>query len=260
MPDKENFNCVVIKEPQYIVRRLTPTECARLQGFPDWWGHISEKTDMTDEEHLFWLEVRNTHARINDKAEKDYTKKQMLTWYNKLHTDGAEYKMWGNGIALPPAMYVMQGIADALNAEKAKEETTEEPAEEIKEELTEAESHLHDRNDSIDSRNYAFAALQELNTDTPEEEQRDPALPEDDNIMEEKEQKHMQIEEKTTAEQTVVIDQTAEMESPYFDALTPLYHLKEEREKLANLTKDNRFAVEARALEYAVTVLEAVGL
>lgn len=21
----------------YIVRRLTPTECARLQGFPDWW-------------------------------------------------------------------------------------------------------------------------------------------------------------------------------------------------------------------------------
>ena len=24
-------------EPYYIVRRLTPTECARLQGFPDWW-------------------------------------------------------------------------------------------------------------------------------------------------------------------------------------------------------------------------------
>ena len=23
--------------PDYIVRRLTPTECARLQGFPDWW-------------------------------------------------------------------------------------------------------------------------------------------------------------------------------------------------------------------------------
>lgn len=22
---------------KYIVRRLTPTECARLQGFPDWW-------------------------------------------------------------------------------------------------------------------------------------------------------------------------------------------------------------------------------
>ena len=41
----------------------------------------------------------------------------MLTWYNKLHTDGAEYKMWGNGIALPTVLYVMQGIADALEAE-----------------------------------------------------------------------------------------------------------------------------------------------
>lgn len=27
----------------YIVRRLTPTECARLQGFPDWWGEIPKK-------------------------------------------------------------------------------------------------------------------------------------------------------------------------------------------------------------------------
>lgn len=34
-----------------------------------------------------------------------------LTWYNKLHTDSAEYKMWGNGIALPTALYVMQGVA-----------------------------------------------------------------------------------------------------------------------------------------------------
>lgn len=22
---------------KYVLRRLTPTECARLQGFPDWW-------------------------------------------------------------------------------------------------------------------------------------------------------------------------------------------------------------------------------
>ena len=99
----------------YIVRRLTPTECARLQGFADRWGDIDEKTDFTDEEYRFWLEVRNTHAAINDRAEKEYTKAQMLTWYNKLHTDSAEYKMWGNGIALPPALYCMQGIADALN-------------------------------------------------------------------------------------------------------------------------------------------------
>lgn len=98
----------------YIVRRLTPTECARLQGFADRWGDIDPKDDLSDTEYAFWLEVRNTHAAINGKAVKDYTKEQMLKWYNKLQSDGAEYKMWGNGIALPPALYVMQGITDAL--------------------------------------------------------------------------------------------------------------------------------------------------
>ena len=102
---------------QYIVRRLTPTECARLQGFPDDWGHPDHKEDFTDEEYRFWLNVRNTHATINGKAQKDYTKAQMLTWYNKLHTDSSEYKMWGNGISLPTALYVMQGIAEALKGE-----------------------------------------------------------------------------------------------------------------------------------------------
>lgn len=110
-------NCNQIVRTRYIVRRLTPTECARLQGFPDDWGHPDIKDDLSDEEGAFWQEARNTHAAINGKAAKSYTKAQMLTWYNKLHTDGAEYKMWGNGIALPTALYVMQGIADALEAE-----------------------------------------------------------------------------------------------------------------------------------------------
>jgi DNA (cytosine-5)-methyltransferase 1 len=121
-PSKEvckTLNCLVdpmkdmiADKPHYIVRRLTPTECARLQGFPDTWGHIEPKSDLTDEEYKFWCEVRNTHAEINGKQVKDYTKKQMLTWYNKLWTDSAEYKMWGNGIALPCALYVMEGIKE----------------------------------------------------------------------------------------------------------------------------------------------------
>lgn len=98
-------------QARYLVRRLTPTECARLQGFPDLWGHPDYKENLTDEEFQFWLAVRNTHAAINGKQTKEYTKPQILTWYNKLHTDSSEYKMWGNGIALPNALYVMQGIA-----------------------------------------------------------------------------------------------------------------------------------------------------
>ena len=103
------------EETKYIVRRLTPTECARLQGFADRWGDIDTKTEFSDEEYKFWLDVRNTHAAINGKQTKEYTKAQMLVWYNKLNTDSAEYKMWGNGIALPTALYVMQGIKEVLN-------------------------------------------------------------------------------------------------------------------------------------------------
>ena len=45
----------VSKEPDYIVRRLTPTECARLQGFPDWWCANLETEKPTDEERYFGI-------------------------------------------------------------------------------------------------------------------------------------------------------------------------------------------------------------
>ena len=118
----------------YIVRRLTPTECARLQGFPDAWGHPDHKDDFTDEEYRFWCDVVLTKSLVDGtvaynedgelyfvkrlKPYKPKNKAQMLTWYNKLHTDSAEYKMWGNGIALPPALYCMQGIVDAMGREE----------------------------------------------------------------------------------------------------------------------------------------------
>ena len=106
------------RDVQYFIRRLTPIECARLQGFPDTWGIPEIKKDFTEEEYEFWLGVRNTHAAINGKKSKDYTKEQILAWYNKLHSNTSEYKMWGNGVALPPTLYCMQGISDALSDAK----------------------------------------------------------------------------------------------------------------------------------------------
>lgn len=53
-------------------------------------------------------------AERRGKQKKQYSRKSVLKWYNKLHTDSSEYKMWGNGIALPNALYVMQGIAKRL--------------------------------------------------------------------------------------------------------------------------------------------------
>lgn len=99
---------------KYIIRRLTPLECCRLQGFPDGWGDIPQKESMTNDEVLFWESVLNTRNAINGKQEKRYAKASILKWYNRLHTDSAEYKMWGNGIALPCAEYVMEGIAEEL--------------------------------------------------------------------------------------------------------------------------------------------------
>ena len=109
---------IVVKN--YIVRRLTPTECARLQGFPSWWGIVNPVENLTDDEYTFWLNVRNTYAKINNKTTKEYSKEQMLSWYNKLHSDSSEYKMWGNGIALPNALYVMQGIAEVVGVHHSK--------------------------------------------------------------------------------------------------------------------------------------------
>lgn len=116
---KDNTDLIAQRvEYRYIVRRLTLTECARLQGFPDWWGHPDRKDDFTEDEYRFWLQVRNTHAAINGRTEKQYTKEQMLSWYNKLHSDRSEYKMWGNGIALPNALYVMIGIRKELEKDR----------------------------------------------------------------------------------------------------------------------------------------------
>lgn len=84
-----------------------------FRAFPTVGGIPDPKEDFTEEEYQFWLDVRKTHAAINGKKVRDYTNAQMLSWYNKLHSDTAEYKMWGNGIALPPALYCMQGIRDA---------------------------------------------------------------------------------------------------------------------------------------------------
>lgn len=117
MPDKSNFNAIIEKtKMNYIARRLTPTECARLQGFADGWGIPDYKEDFTEDEYIFWLEVRKSYALINGKKTKEYSKEQMLTWYNKLHSDSSEYKMWGNGVALPPTLYCMQGICDAISS------------------------------------------------------------------------------------------------------------------------------------------------
>ena len=96
---------------KYIIRRLTPLECCRLQGFPDGWGIPDRKDKLSNEELEFWQGVRDTYAAIAGKPPKKYSAKSLTRWYNALHTDRAEYKMWGNGIALPCAAFVLGNVA-----------------------------------------------------------------------------------------------------------------------------------------------------
>jgi DNA (cytosine-5)-methyltransferase 1 len=97
-------------EPHYIVRRLTPTECARLQGFPDWWCADLGIENPADEDLEFWREVFETHRKIMGTSSKPKTDKQIIKWLKNPHSDSAEYKMWGNGIFLGNAYFVLFGI------------------------------------------------------------------------------------------------------------------------------------------------------
>lgn len=78
-----DYTSVVIEKIiHWIVRRLTPTECERLQGYPDGW------TDLGD-----WVDSKGkTHKAA----------------------DTPRYKALGNSIALPQWYYVLGGIADRL--------------------------------------------------------------------------------------------------------------------------------------------------
>ena len=95
----------------YNVRRLTPTECARLQGFPDWWCRDLGTENPTEEDLAFWADVFETHRKIVTHAKKPKTEKQIRKWLADPYTDSAEYRIWGNGICLANAFFVLAGIA-----------------------------------------------------------------------------------------------------------------------------------------------------
>lgn len=63
---------------KYVVRRLTPTECARLQGFPDCWAIPVHKDYFTRTETEFWENVRREIAEMNEKQYRPYGKREQL--------------------------------------------------------------------------------------------------------------------------------------------------------------------------------------
>lgn len=97
-------------EPDYYVRRLTPVECARLQGFADWWCKGLGTAEPSEADIAYWSEVWETHRRVVSKANKPKTRNQIIKWLKNPYSDSAEYKLWGNGVALPCVFFVLSGI------------------------------------------------------------------------------------------------------------------------------------------------------
>ena len=94
----------------YTVRRLTPTECARLQGFADWWCSDLGTEDTSEADIDRWEGVFETFRKLTAPGKKPKTRKQIAKWLKAPYADAAEYKMWGNGVALPCVYFVLSGI------------------------------------------------------------------------------------------------------------------------------------------------------
>ena len=113
-----------IVELEYIIRRLTPLECCRLQGFPDDWTEdiaITEpKASVIREWMIAWAEWWRLIGK-DEGIQLPKDAKQVERWLADPASDSGLYKMWGNGIALPCAMFVMEGIAEVLKEENSNE-------------------------------------------------------------------------------------------------------------------------------------------
>ena len=102
---------------EYLVRRLTPDECCRLQGYPDGWCKELEISEPTEEDIRFWTEVFREWDAINGKPERIRSRNAILKWLTAPGSDAAEYKAYGNSVAVPCVFFVLAGIVWAQNEE-----------------------------------------------------------------------------------------------------------------------------------------------
>jgi DNA (cytosine-5)-methyltransferase 1 len=105
----------------YSVRRLTPLECERLQGFPDGWTYIPGQTEATQEELEFWREVWLTWDKLQAEEPEEVkprNDKRLLKWLKNPVSDSAQYKALGNSVAVPCPEYVLEGIKEVLEGMK----------------------------------------------------------------------------------------------------------------------------------------------
>lgn len=119
-PAGDEMQNLVAEYPEYIIRRFTPLECCRLQGFPDWWalqlGVEDPPPGMVDR----WERIFRNHWELvtsHDGVKAPKSRNQIIKWLKDPANDSALYKMYGNSLAIPCAAFVMEGIAECNRKE-----------------------------------------------------------------------------------------------------------------------------------------------
>lgn len=107
---------VIKQQRKYIVRRLTPLECSRLQGMPDDWCDIPAQSNVTQEDLENWRPILDEWAKINGKKPKSDA--QIVKWLSSPVSESAQYQMYGNGIALPQWVWVCGRIIETYGEHK----------------------------------------------------------------------------------------------------------------------------------------------
>lgn len=111
---------VIVDLREWIVRRLIPLECERLQGYPEGWTVLPKIKDMSKDEYEFFKAAFMLDKEIRGKpVKRPPTKQQIIHWYNKLDVDGTRYRQLGNSLAIPCALRVVGYIADYIREERA---------------------------------------------------------------------------------------------------------------------------------------------
>lgn len=97
-------------EYKSVVRRFTPIECGRLQGFFDWWCDGLNTPNPTEEEISYWENIWEIYRISANAFKKAKTRKQIRKWLQDPYSDESMYIMWGNGVALPCVLFVMNAV------------------------------------------------------------------------------------------------------------------------------------------------------
>ena len=95
---------------EYLVRRLTPGECCRLQGYPDGWCENLESPAPSNKETDRWEAIFEEWRTAMGGKTKPKTRRQIIRWLQNPHTDSAEFMAYGNSVAVPCVFFVLAGI------------------------------------------------------------------------------------------------------------------------------------------------------